>query len=248
MHNIVTVYEELTMNAHPALKSQLYDGWSLRFSRGHTGRANSVYPIYPSMLPIDEKVEYCEHMYARERLPAVFKLTGASPAGLDAYLDARGYAVVTPTFLFTCDTLPSGQISEKVTITHSPEPSWRKSCFRLTGLINPSRRATASAMMDIIQHDTLCASIVADEKTIACGLCVIERGYAGLYDIAVDPAYRQRGYAHALCHALLGKASAAGATTAYLQVLATNTAAIELYKKLGFSCSYDYWYRAQLKH
>ena len=56
----IKLYEELAANAHVALNLMQYDGWLLRFSEGHTCRANSVSVIYPSSIDLEEKVEYCE--------------------------------------------------------------------------------------------------------------------------------------------------------------------------------------------
>ena len=100
-------------------------------------------------------------------------------------------------------------------------------------------------MMANIQTDVICAQIEADEKVIACGLCIIEREYAGLYDIAVDPEYRQKGCGTELCRALLSEAVRLGAKSSYLQVVADNTSAIALYKKLGYQQCYKYWYRVK---
>lgn len=82
-------------------------------------------------------------------------------------------------------------------------------------------------------------------KIVACGLCVIERGYAGLYDIIVDSSYRNKGYGYDICTSLLNAAIHIGARTAYLQVVANNAAAIALYHKLGFKNNYEYWYRVK---
>lgn len=48
--NEIVLYEELSMNAHPAIKTHVYDGWLLRFANGYTNRANSVNMIYPFRL------------------------------------------------------------------------------------------------------------------------------------------------------------------------------------------------------
>ena len=53
--NEIILYEELSMNAHPSIKTQLFDGWVLRFADGYTNRANSVNPLYPSEMAIEEK-------------------------------------------------------------------------------------------------------------------------------------------------------------------------------------------------
>ncbi len=65
--------EELTLNAWPALQTVLYDGWLLRFADGYTRRANSVNPIYPSAVPLADKIAACERAYAardQEATPA----------------------------------------------------------------------------------------------------------------------------------------------------------------------------------
>ena len=86
--------EELSMNAWPALQTLHYDGWVVRFSAGYTRRGNSVYPLYPSRIDLDEKIQTCESLYRARNLPVVFKLTGAStPEDLDACLDVHGYRV-----------------------------------------------------------------------------------------------------------------------------------------------------------
>ena len=102
---------------------------------------------------------------------------------------------------------------------------------------------TASAMMDNLQGNVWCAKIIEAGKAVACGLCVEERGYAGLYDIIVDPEYRRHGLGYEMCKALLIEAATAGTESFYLQVMADNGPAIALYEKLGFRPCYSYHYR-----
>ena len=73
--------EELTLNAWPPLEILLHDGWVLGFSNGYTRRANSIHPLYPSSLDVQEKITTCEGMYAARGQDTVFKLT-SSPATL----------------------------------------------------------------------------------------------------------------------------------------------------------------------
>ena len=80
------------MNAWPAAQTLLYDGWVLRFASGYTRRANSIYPLYPSGLELDEKIRACEMLYRSQRLPVIFKMTAESqPGGLDDHLAGLGY-------------------------------------------------------------------------------------------------------------------------------------------------------------
>ena len=46
----IILFEEMASNAHVALNIMQYDGWILKFSEGHTNRANSVSMIYPSTI------------------------------------------------------------------------------------------------------------------------------------------------------------------------------------------------------
>jgi ribosomal protein S18 acetylase RimI-like enzyme len=57
----------------------------------------------------------------------------------------------------------------------------------------------------------------------------------GLSAVHVADGARRRGLARGLCEALLAWAAERGATRAYVQVLADNTAATRLYESMGFS-------------
>jgi hypothetical protein len=97
---MIRSFEELSMNAWPALQTILYDGWVLRLSRGYTKRANSINPIYSSTTDIEEKIKYCEMLYGANGLPTVYKLTPVCyPEDLDQILESKGYAKVDETAL-----------------------------------------------------------------------------------------------------------------------------------------------------
>ena len=54
MENIKKI-EDMSLNAWPSHKMELYDGWILRFSYFYTHRTNSVEQFGNSMLPWREK-------------------------------------------------------------------------------------------------------------------------------------------------------------------------------------------------
>jgi len=55
--------EELALTTWPALQQWLYDGWVVRFADGHTRRANSINPLYPSHQDAAAKIAQCEQWY-----------------------------------------------------------------------------------------------------------------------------------------------------------------------------------------
>src|SRR5690348_16477193 len=95
--------EEVSLNATPAARELVHDGWLLRLTGGATRRVNSVQPLYPGWLATCHKIEFCESVYARNGLPTIFKMTEAAlPAELDEILDQRGYAIEGRTSVQTC--------------------------------------------------------------------------------------------------------------------------------------------------
>ncbi len=242
--NDIILYEELSMNAHPAIRTQLYDGWVLRFADGYTNRANSVNPIYPSTISISDKIDFCEGYYVAQNLPVVFKLTPLSMQEIDGLLEKRGYEKVTPTNLMTTTLTDRFTCTNSVTISEKISEIWQENYFRLNSILD-NQTQTAKIIQGNIQNKVVCAMLEEDGKVIACGLCVIERDYAGLYDIVVDSTFRSKGYGHKICTSLLNYAYQNGAKNAYLQVIADNDPAISLYKKLGFGENYQYWYRVK---
>ncbi len=231
------------MNAHPALKTQLYDGWILRFSDGYTNRANSVNPLYRAVLPLAEKIDHCEKMYRSQNLPVVYKLTHACGDVLDTLLQDSGYRFVSPTMVMTKDIVDFHHVSSDFYVSHLVKEDWISSYFSLNALTDKPKITTATHMLRNIQNAVLCGTVKKNGQTIACGLCVIERGCAGLFDIVVDSAYREQGIGYEICCSLLNEAKKHGAKRAYLQVVQSNFKAIGLYSKLGFSDLYEYWYR-----
>src|SRR5215218_6901394 len=103
---MIRFLEELSINAWPSLDMIVYDGWLLRFANGYSRRANSVNPLYPSMLDVNEKISCCEQIYEGRGLPIVFKLTDAAqPDGLGAALARRGYVEEARTSVQTLSLL-----------------------------------------------------------------------------------------------------------------------------------------------
>nr|WP_294677196.1 GNAT family N-acetyltransferase [uncultured Blautia sp.] len=247
METTIKQIEDMSLNAWPSHKMELYDGWILRFSYFYTHRTNSVEQFGTSTLPWKEKVPYCENVYRRLGTPAIFKISPLVSQDFDYVLENRGYSVQHITNVMTVD-LASADLTAPVTdVTFTDEipEVWINSLFDLKGTTNPVHRRVVPSMYHAILKETVCASIWHDGKIIATGLGILDRDYIGIYAIHVREDYRQRGYARQICTCLLNEGRKRGAQRAYLQVVKDNTPAEKLYTSLGFRYFYTYWFRVQ---
>lgn len=238
------LFEELSMNAWPALQTMVYDGWILRFANGYTKRANSVLPLYDYQLPLNEKIDYCEEIYHRQGLPTVFKLT---PSGslIDEVLEQRGYRRVDETAIRVVSLDGWKAVENDVTVETHFNRKWVTSNFALSHITDERTLATAGQMLQNLRNKAIYVNKVVDGKVVSSGLGVMERGYVGLFDIIVEEACRQRGFGREIVTSLLNEASKSNSHHAYLQVVAGNKPAEHLYDTLGFREVYKYWYRVK---
>ena len=247
MDKIIKEIEDMSLNAWPSHKMELYDGWILRFSYFYTHRTNSVEQFGTSTLSWREKVSFCEAEYARLGSPAIFKISPLVSPDFDYLLENRNYEIQHTTNVMAA-SLDGADLSapcDLVTLTDDIPDIWIESLFDLKGMTNPIHRAVVPSMYRAIPKETICASIWKEGKIIATGLGILDRDYIGIYAIHVKEKYRGQGFARQICTALLTEGMKKGAENAYLQVVQGNTAAKRLYASLGFTDFYTYWFRVQ---
>ncbi|MBO4808175.1 MAG: GNAT family N-acetyltransferase [Lachnospiraceae bacterium] len=242
MKDKITTIEELASNAHVALNVQFCDGWVLKFSEGHTGRANSVNIMYPSQLDALEKIKHCEECYEKQNIPCRFKLTDGDEA-INELLVERGYVEVNPSDVMSLDL--SGTDIEMpnfdVVFYDKPVEEWLVPYFAYEGF-SEKGQDVFRRMLDKVVIDTTFTAIRMDGKIVAMASSAGERGMTMIQNVVVSPDYRGRGLGKAICQALLAKVKEQGYNTAYLQVVKSNTVALNLYNTLGFKKEYLYWY------
>lgn len=73
-----------------------------------------------------------------------------------------------------------------------------------------------------------------EENLLGFGCVMTVAGEGEVLNIAVDPAYRRKGYGEILLAALLQSAEKNGAEQVFLEVRESNTPARTLYEKYGF--------------
>ncbi len=105
--------EEAALNAWPAPRQMVYDGWLLRFTGGPSKRVNSTNVLYPSRLPLPEKIKYCEAVYAQAELPPLFRVPAPfSTPELEQSLQAAGYHPFDETYVLTCELAAADPVPE----------------------------------------------------------------------------------------------------------------------------------------
>jgi N-acetylglutamate synthase len=244
---MIATLEEISLNALPALQTLFYDGWIVRMAKGYTRRANSVQTFGVSSCALAEKIAYCESLYRKNDLAVVFKMTPASqPVELDGYLAKRGYQYEAGTLVQTADlTTFDGGDTPLVQISETWNDVWFSEYLRMNQTSTQSWE-TLKQLLQLILPKTAFAMVVDSDGVRACGLGVAQNNFVGLYDIVVDGHARRRGYGKQLVGAIMDWGKRQGARTAYLQVLANNEPALQLYEQLGFVEQYSYWYRTRV--
>jgi len=237
--------EEMALNAWPAPRQILYDGWLVRLGGGYTKRANSVNLLYPGHLDLREKVNWCETFYRQAGQPAIFRLTSLDEtAALDRLLANRGYTRIAPSSVLVSPSRP-----------RPDETSGKSGCLKNLGLDHwldlfhrysetvDRQKERHRAILEHIATQRWLVALMHDERPVACGMAVREGDCLGLFDLVTDPDNRRQGYGRRLMHLLMDRAARRGVDTLYLQVVDANRPAGSLYTGLEFKTLYRYWYR-----
>jgi ribosomal protein S18 acetylase RimI-like enzyme len=235
--------EELLLNATQPAQQLQYDGWLLRLARNDVKRASSVIAAYGSSLPLAQKIDHCEGVYAEHGLPVIFRLTPFSqPPGLDEALAERGYERFERTRCMSAplDSLPAPRDDLRFERPHLGE--WLDIAAGLRGLTAERKQTEYNRLFESTLPGFSLIAWLGDEP-VACGLVTVEDDYAGLFDVCTGERWRGQGIGTALSGELMRTGRLHGAQRAWLSVLADNGPALRVYEKLGFQPVYEYWYR-----
>jgi N-acetylglutamate synthase len=201
--------------AWPGVEQQWLGGWLLRFGRGSTRRANSAVPLDVST--VADVSALIEWYAARAVVPLVAapdRLFRIPPAALT---DAEN-------LVMTGDV--TTQRPSTVAIAAQPDDDWLR-LYR--------RDVPVDVLTAVLDGEVSFATIAG----AAVGRGAVTDSpdgtrWVGLSAVHVADEARRRGLARELCTALLAWGDERGATRAYVQVLADNTAATRLYESMGF--------------
>ncbi len=234
--------EELAFSGWPALESRDISGWRLRFSGGYTKRANSINALGRQAQTDPQTVGSIEAVYRERGQPPVWRLSPLAPAAIAAVLAARGYRAIERSLVQVCPLSPTFAAAPEVRIHTQPTESWIEA-FAAHSPVRPEHRATMRRMLTAIAAPVGFAFVEEAGQPMAMAIGAVSGDHMGLFDVLVMPHARRRGLARKVTESLYAWAWDLGARVAYLQVVATNAAAMPLYEAQGFRTVYSYEYR-----
>ncbi|WP_210493645.1 GNAT family N-acetyltransferase [Microvirga antarctica] len=241
-HTLVLGLESRLLNAWPSLEYQTYDGWILRLADGYTKRANSVTPLMRGARLDAPLVEHMTAQFLRANLRPTFRLNGLEEASVDALLKDMGFIAVEPTRVLVAPVAGDCEPDPEVVLAEAVSARWVRDASHSYGG-DKADDAKLAAIVSRIRQKTAFATLHLDDRPVAWGLGVCERGYVGLYDIVVAPDLRGLGLGRRVVNSLIAWGCTQGAHSTYLQVRAENEIAGSLYATLGFEVAYEYTHR-----
>ena len=189
--------EEALLQSTRPREELSYDGWLVRRAHDDVKRACSVSTFGDSTLPLAEKIDHCERLFASEGLSPVFRLTDFSrPADLDQALAERGYVVFEPSLvqIASLSTAVSSAL-DGLRFDVLPMDQWVELAGKLRGVAITRREAEARRLAwTALPGEGGVAFIGA--KLVACGLLLTYDKLAGLFDVFTAEEWRGRGCCH----------------------------------------------------
>jgi len=239
---LVRGLESRLINAWPSFDYQTYDGWMVRFAGGYSKRANSATPLVQGATLDDALVDHVIEQFLRVNIRPTFRLNGLEHPDADALLKDRGFLEIEPTRVMVARIGEDCPVDADVTLQEQPSRAWVHGASHSYGG-DKSDDAMLTQIVSRIRQKAAFATLLLDERPVAWGLGVAERGYVGLYDIVVAPDLRGIGLGRRVVGSLIAWGCREGAHSAYLQVRAENEIAGSLYSALGFDVAYEYTHR-----
>ncbi len=242
--------EETCLNAWPALREIVLEGWLVRFAEGISRRLNSANPLSTKAAISDAVIAETEAFYRRHGLPAIFRVPSLCPPAVERALDERGYTAEGETCVLhgALDGLDATTDPVRDAGCARADKKWFPGDGGAAGLRSPTRRTPIAASL-------------ARSRSRPCSPRLARRGRAARRDrlrhrsmtgcsatssvVHRHPPAPPRPCPQDRHHPRRLLAQAQGATGACsVQVVAENSPARALYDQIGLKTElYRYHYR-----
>jgi GNAT superfamily N-acetyltransferase len=222
--------EEACLNAWPALREVLLDGWVLRFSDGLTRRANSVNPL---RAVAHAAIRHCEALYRTQRLPTLFRVPSLLDRSVDERLAAAGYTSEGDSCVLYREIANIAANSDPdVRILERPTPEWFAAMAALQNH-TLEQAGTYQRIIGQILVPSAFAALVVNREIVALAYGALHDALLCYESVITCRHRRRRGYGRRIVAALAAWAHENGAKGACLQVESGNEPARALYDAVG---------------
>lgn len=182
---------ELLARTWPARSMVELDGWRLRSAPGLPAHATSAWPRSDGgRVPLAVRLDGTHRYYTQAGLPPrVLISDAAQPRGVEAALSERGWsphhaAEVRTGPVQSLRSVPTAT-AVQVTVQATPDRRWLSAWAALTGRDRRGRDAAAASLARV-EAPAAFLSAWIDERVAGVARVVVDRGWMGLPDVAVD--------------------------------------------------------------
>jgi N-acetylglutamate synthase len=233
--------EETCLNAWPALREVLLDGWVLRFSAGLTRRANSANPLGP-VSEVDLRA--CETLYRRLGLPTIIRVLSVIDPSVDDHLAEAGYTEEGESrVLYAPIEGVEAAGDPDVRLLDQPTQEWFAAMAALQNH-SSEQAATYRRIVGQLAIPAAFAALSDDGGIVALAYGALHNGLLCYESVITDRRRRRRGWGRRITKALAAWARDQGAVGVCLEVEAHNASARALYDAVGLKTElYRYHYR-----
>ena len=227
----------------PAIETEPLGDWLLRASGGFSNRANSVLALGDPGLPAEEVLPRLSQWYDARGLRPRAQVVADDP--ITTVFEQGGWERYTPTTLMLASVSRALRLLPRadVQVRHAPtlDAGWLATDERAAQHGESARHVLESSLAGA---EITLATMREDDEVLARGRGAFHDDWLGVSSLWTRPGQRGRGLGTAVLRSLLEWGAERGATTAYLQVVTENSAAIDLYQRSGFRAHHDYVYYA----
>lgn len=235
--------EHAFLEAWPAVESKQDGGWISRFGDGYTKRANSTQAMDPSDDGDAEKrlmqlVEDANHY----KIVPTFRVTPLTGPKVIAALNHLGWKSIETSLVLVMPLGACGQPKHEIQTFAISDPAWYTKQAELSGY-EPKTVLALKALLGRIDVEAAGFLIENEGEVVAAALATVSSGIGVYLNVVVRADLRGEGLGRSVMLAALEWSRSAGATWAAIQVVASNSPAVNLYRSLGFKEIYRYHYR-----
>lgn len=251
--------EQICADGWPAPVDRPLGGWRMRAAAGFTGRANSTLAAADPGMPVADALGRAQTFAAQHQLPARLQVPEKSPwhtAALEHGWrpdDAHPAGWRVEVLVGGVDAAPTPGVRRVEEIMVEGREHWRVAASEPLGgafgaaqqhvLTAPGVMHVAFALAPADPNGTVGAEVTAGpEVTVGSVRLAVLDQHLYVSRLRVASGARRQGWATTLMAAAARWGAGHGARWTVLQVASHNTAALELYRALGFTTHHRYLY------